>query len=336
MKTSNLINNTARVKQTNMELIRTALKHLGKATRTDIAKSTDLSIATCGNLLAELVKNGEVLESDLDNNRGGRPARTYLYNKNYSLVLGIALHKDKDINYLRYIIANLFGEVLEDKSFTYNHSLTMDTIISHIDILIDKWPSIKAISIGIPGYTDKNGLILNNDITELNNVPIVKLLNTKYDLNVSVSSSPQFTAYGYYTNHTELHQKPFVTLLAPEDHPVGAGIIINDTIYKGFTNLAGEIGYASIWNDSTSSYVASIEHTISSIITIIGPCKLLLTGNGISQDIFNQTIKSLSEKFPKEFLPEFEFKADATDDYISGVIQTAINSMTNNVQLVIR
>lgn len=50
-----LTNNTLRVKESNTNLILDTLKSLQIATRAEIARITGLSIATCGNILKDLV-----------------------------------------------------------------------------------------------------------------------------------------------------------------------------------------------------------------------------------------------------------------------------------------
>ena len=110
-----LTNNTLRVKESNTNLILDTLKSLQIATRAEIARITGLSIATCGNILKDLVTSGEILEGDLENCSGGRPARQYIYNKNFSLVIAMTIQSDKTLKTLQYAVTNLYGEIMEER-----------------------------------------------------------------------------------------------------------------------------------------------------------------------------------------------------------------------------
>ena len=45
----------------NGELVKTTIKGLGAATKSEIAKATGLSVVTCGTILNELLLRGEIL-----------------------------------------------------------------------------------------------------------------------------------------------------------------------------------------------------------------------------------------------------------------------------------
>ncbi len=68
-------NDITKVKEINIELIKTALKNLGTATKAQIAEATDISVATCGKILNELCQSGEVLEAAVASGGYGRPAK---------------------------------------------------------------------------------------------------------------------------------------------------------------------------------------------------------------------------------------------------------------------
>ena len=114
-----LTNNTLRVKESNTNLILDTLKSVEIATRAEIAKRTGLSIATCGNILKSLLASGEILEGDLENCSGGRPARQYIYNKNFSLIIAMTIQSDTQLKTLQYAVTNLYGEILEERVKAY-------------------------------------------------------------------------------------------------------------------------------------------------------------------------------------------------------------------------
>lgn len=72
-----IVNTATRVKQVNIELVKTDLKALRFETELTVANATGLSVATCGNILNELLKRGEVIKSDLEQS-GIRSAQRYV------------------------------------------------------------------------------------------------------------------------------------------------------------------------------------------------------------------------------------------------------------------
>ena len=172
MPKADLINNTYRVKLTNKTLIKNALKSMGTATRTEVSQKTGLSIATCRNILNELVRDGEVLEDALEaTNTVGRPARRYSFNKDFSYVAGINMNIDGEERTLQYVVANLDGEIIADEH-EQRETVTSDDLVHLTDTLMEKWPSITALALGIPGTFSKDGEIFACDFTDLNGTNI--------------------------------------------------------------------------------------------------------------------------------------------------------------------
>jgi predicted transcriptional regulator len=85
----NITINSMKLKQINVELIKSALKSKKYSTKNSIARSTGLSVGICGNILKELLLTGEVLKLKTDHSTGGRPAGRFVYNDNYAHVAAI-------------------------------------------------------------------------------------------------------------------------------------------------------------------------------------------------------------------------------------------------------
>ena len=60
--------------------IRQILLENGSITKPELAKLTNLTVATCGYILNSLVENGEVIAENFRTSSGGRPAMSYRYN----------------------------------------------------------------------------------------------------------------------------------------------------------------------------------------------------------------------------------------------------------------
>lgn len=340
MENSSLTNNTLRVKESNSNLILDTLKEFRVATRTELARETGLSIATCGNILKELVGSGEIIEGDLENLSGGRPARQYIYNENFSLVIAMTLHADSDVKTLRYAVTNLYGEIIEEQVQAYEH-IHFDTIDRLVGNLMKTHENIKAIGIGIPGFIENDGTIGINDIEELNGVKLAELLERNHDINVAIDRSPAISAYGYYKTHPECQGNTLATIVAPLDHPVGAGFIINGRIYKGHFNNEGEIHY--IYNNFLHTDIAKNENadivnetvfSVAAIISTINPASIVFMGESFTRDVYDEIRADCRKIFPESFIPDFIFQKNYSEDYLNGTIQMAIDCLRPKVKLI--
>ncbi len=336
-----LTNNTLRVKESNSNLILDMLKNAEVATRTEIAKATGLSIATCGNILKDLVASKEILEGELENCNGGRPARQYVYNKNFSLVIAMTIQSDTTLKTLQYAVTNLYGEILEGRVKLYDR-IDSEVITSLVGSLIQAHPNIKSIGIGIPGYTDKNGTIEINDIEELNGINLVQILEEKFGIKAAIDRSPAVSAYGYYKEHPEYKSHALATLLTPIDHPVGAGFIVNGHIYKGGFGMEGEIsyvykGFANYLLPYASADAALVNETlfsVSAIISTFNPSVIVFMGKSFTNEIYSKICSECKKMFSNGPVPEFRLLEDYSEVYLQGAIQIAIDCLNPKIQLI--
>lgn len=341
MENPTLTNNTLRVKESNTNLILDALKSSQVATRAEIARITGLSIATCGNILKDLVASGEIIEGDLENGSGGRPARQYIYNKNFSLIIAMTIQSDKNLKTLQYAVTNLYGEIIEEKVKVYD-TIDQEAISDLVSKLTGTYPNIKSIGIGIPGFTDKDNTIGINDIDELNGVNLVNLLEEKFDVKVAIDRSPAISAYGFYKKYPEFRKSALATVLTPEGHPLGAGFIINGNIYKGSSNMEGEVSYiySGLSNAKCSDTGKRPDLTdetlfaIAAIISTINPSVIVFMGKSFTKDIYDDICKKCTDMFPEIFLPEFTLLEDYSDVYLTGTIQIAIDCLKPKIKLI--
>ena len=336
-----LTNNTLRVKESNTNLILDALKAKQIATRAEIARITGLSIATCGNILRDLLVSGEILEGDLENCSGGRPARQYIYNKDFSMVIAITIQSDKTLKTLQYAVTNLYGEITEERVRAYD-SIDPETIKDLIANLIDTHPNIKAVGIGVPGFTNNDGTIINSDLAELKGVNLIAILERSFDIKVAIDRSPAISAYGYYQNHAEHKGQALATILTPTEHPSGSGFVIGDQIYKGSSSMEGESSYiysglSSEFQKTDSPESKLIQETlfsVAAIISTLNPSILIFMGRSFNKEIYQSICSRCSEMFPKEFLPKFELQEDYSDSYLKGTIQIAIDCLKPKIKLI--
>ena len=81
-------------------------------------------------------------------------------------------------------------------------------------------------------------------------------------------------------------------------------------------------------------FYAKIMTALIAVITVIGPSNVVLTGSMFTEEIYGKVCAKCKELLPAEFLPQFALKTDASDDYLNGVINMALDSMSYNIRLI--
>lgn len=334
-------NNALRVKRINMELVKNTLKTMEYGTKSSIASVTGLSVATCGNILNELLQTGEVIETELEEPNGGRLARRYKFNADYSYIVCLYVKTEGGVNSLTYGIANLIGEVIEEKTMILD-LIDYDVIDNQIEELIEKHGNIKAIGIGIPGVVHK-GVIGVCDIGPLVGLSLGPQLKDKYELEITIENDMHLTAYGFYKMQNYDEDKTFAIVTFPKDNFPGAGFIVDGHTLKGNTKFAGEVSFLPFditreeqlkQMNSPLEFVPLAVKTITSIITIINPVSMALTGELSDPSLLDEIYNSCLKVIPKEHMPELFVKNNTHEEYLNGLISITLESLTYNLQLV--
>ncbi|MNW39341.1 N-acetyl-D-glucosamine kinase [compost metagenome] len=334
-------NNAIRVKQINTELVKNTLKAMEYGTKASIANMTGLSVATCGNILNELLLTGEVIETELDESSGGRPAMRYKFNADFSYIVCMYVKTDGGVHSLAYAIANLIGEVVEEKSRLIE-DIHYDVIDNQIDGLIQQYGNIKAIGIGIPGVVHE-GIIGVCDVEAFVGLPIGPRLKEKYGLEIITENDMHFTVYGFYNMQNFDEDKTFAIVNFPRDNFPGSGVIIDGHILKGNTKFAGEVSFLPLeltrdeqmkQLNSSDGFVPLAVKMITAIIAIINPVSIALTGDLAKPELLDDIYNGCLKDIPQEHMPELFVKSNTHDEYLNGLISLTLESLTYNLQLV--
>ena len=242
--------NMSDVKISNRALILNQLKKDRKS-RKDIANKIQLTPASVTILVNELMQEGYIKESShVDESRNvGRKKVFIELNKNFKYVLGVNIESD----IVSIGIANLLSEILETKSFKINSEMPISNIITSIvetcmELVWNQNISksdVLGVGVGIVGIVDsKNGISKHAYGLWKQEVDIRGLLEKELQLPVVVENNVRAlaTAEMELTEHSNIKNMVFIKY----GPGVGSAIIINEEIYKGSYNNAGELGHIII------------------------------------------------------------------------------------------
>lgn len=336
--------NTQLVKKINVELVKNILRTSGTGTKASIAQQTRLSVATCGTILNELVQTGEILELGWEESSGGRPARKYQFNADYSLMICMLVRSEGGVQSVTCALANLNGEVAEE-TVKRLEQITVTTLTDWLDQLIEDHPNVQAIGIGIPGVVQQDRIGIC-DVPELAGQPLGSLLKERYEeVAVIIENDMNLTVYGLYQKLCMDEDKPFAVLTFPRDHYPGAGFMVNGRLLNGNSFFSGEVSYLP-YGISRAEQLQLLQgagdpgrlavHALVSIIAIINPAAVVITGDNISPGMLDGLRAGCLEIIPPEHMPELIIRKDTRKEYMTGLITTTTESLTYRFQLVER
>ncbi|WP_162526942.1 ROK family protein [Yersinia canariae] len=328
------INTTRQMKKKNIMLVTRTLKSLVSATKGDISDQTGLSLATCGTILNELCAQGEVIEESLDESRGGRPAKRYIYNSNYFSILSVYAEGTNDTGIISSSLASADGKIIEEYNENYNN-FTADMLISHIQEIVEEHHNIKALGLGLPGVV-VDGKVLTCDITNLEGLDITEQLNRQFGIFVQVGNDMNYTAFGFYRNNCRDIKDPIAYIFMPPRQCAGCGIVISGEMLRGASQFAGEVSKLPFYDNltaETNSYfnpeIEKLIHITSSLIAIINPITIAISGNEITQTCIDELSIELLKKFDSKHLPHFVYRDSIKSDYHNGISEYTLDAYNN-------
>lgn len=336
-----ITNNTMLVKKMNQEFVRQALKTMKQGTKSMIAQATGLSVATCGNILNELLDTGELLELGMEESSGGRPARLYRYNDNFSFVACIIIRAGLRTRSLTFTVANQAGETIEE-GYQENDRMDTEVILQLVDQIISEFPHIRAIGIGVPGAVNK-GVINISDIEELINVPLEAVIREKHEVEVIVDNDMNLTVYGFYQKQGYVDEKSVAIATFIEGCLPGAGMMVDGNIHRGSTRFAGEIAFLPLGMSledqfrqlhDRATFHSLAAHAVSSLIAVMNPETIALTGNLVESTDVDLIHQECLKYIPEMHMPKLMLLEHPDEDYTYGLITMTLESLVYSLKLV--
>jgi len=215
-----------------------------------IARELNISAPTVSKIIDELIKEKYVIEVGKEDSTGGKRAMRLEFNRKLGSVVGIDLGKDN----IRIGRFDLGCEMLDKNigfKIFYNDKELLNKIIDEIKLFIhdtenknrDSKPiPINAISLGIPADIDINTGSISAPLFEnWDKFNLPEIFKTHFDIPVFFENSKNISTLGEKHFGAGKKYKDFVLLEIGEG--IGAGIIINNQLYRGAYNSAGEVGF---------------------------------------------------------------------------------------------
>ncbi|SFJ91578.1 ROK family protein (putative glucokinase) [Thermoflavimicrobium dichotomicum] len=235
------------VKKINKSIVLETIKQKHPISRAQISELTGLNKGTVSSIVQELIEEEFVSEIGPGRSSGGRRPVMLLYNQKAGFAIGI----DLNVNYLLTVLTDLQGNiVLEQKTYLNDRSLSSvaKQIIQSIRLIMDQVPKsrhgIVGVGIGIPGLCSEDGTILFAPNLGWREVDLKQALSSECSLPIFVLNEAHAGAIGEHLLGAGKGVSDLIYLSVGIG--IGSGIIFNNTLYKGNSGLAGEIGHCII------------------------------------------------------------------------------------------
>ncbi len=332
--------NAGMLRQINTKILLDALRAVPEATLAELARLTGLSLATCTNIIGELLGSGEVLEREERRSAGGRPARSFAYNPDHTLVALLLPATGRGGDRLDWTVRNAAGELVAEDHAVQDH-VSPEYVLRVVADLVGKYPRIKTAAVAIPGVV-VNGTVSTCDLRGWAGQPVEEMVRRTADIEAVVENDMNFAAVGYYRDVAAGAITGLAYVAIPGDSCEGAGIIAHGTLIKGKTNFAGEIAHIPIPGRKDIPALTPEErrertaNLVAALVAVVNPDVVVLSGDGAIGESGAAVLDLCRRTIPDEHLPDILVNPDAGPDCQAGMLSLALDSLAYEVRMVER
>ncbi len=215
------------------------------ASRSELSRQLHISKPTAMRIIDELMEHNLVCSLGQKGKGVGRSEEMLALNIAENLVIGI----DLGGSHISGIIANIGGEILHQTRIekVWGEAEENSTaIIAFTRQLVRRAAGIKAhllgIAVGVPGIIDsKAGVVKIAPAMNWKDFPLLERLQAAFNLPVTVENDVNLAALGEYWFGAGVGIGNLVMIAIGTG--IGAGIILDGKLHRGFRESSGEIGY---------------------------------------------------------------------------------------------
>ncbi len=213
--------------------------------RTTIAQRLEISLPTVMRIVDKLIEEGFVRAQGATEWSGGRRRPLLEFNADGNVVLGVDMGGTKLYGALSEIGGRIIDEVNMERGGASGEAC-YDLLTKLIDDLLSrpglKGRRVRGIGVGAPGITQHaEGIVRWAYALKWKDFPLKDRLNERYKLPITVDNDVNLAALGelWFGAGQNVQNMILITIGAG----IGAGIIIDGTLYRGSSEASGEIGH---------------------------------------------------------------------------------------------
>lgn len=242
----------AQTRQHNHRLVLRTVYDFGPISRAEVARSTGLTRTTVSDVVADLLADGMVEEVGRGPSSGGKAPILLSFVGDARQVIGLDLGEGRFAGAL----VNLRGEirrVVELPVEGRNGDDALALVFGLVDELLagaDATPL--GIGVGTPGLVDtRTGTIRWAVNLDWQDLPLGNLLTERYGLPANIANDSQAAALAEYTFGADGRRRPNL-ITVKLGRGIGAGLVLNGSLFQGDGFGAGEIGHVAVVDDGAA------------------------------------------------------------------------------------
>ncbi len=227
------------------------IRRNGEISKFDIKKISRHSMSTVLSVIDELERSGFIRYSRTGKSSVGRKPTLYSLSAEAGYFVGIEFNADE----INCVLLDFNLRVVQSKSGTIhsddlNAENIIDILFKHIDDMMS-YPQcqgkVLGIGIGAPGYITDNGTILFYAyISGWSNINLKQIVEDHFGITTYVDNNINFMALAH-RNPAQSNQN---FILFSIRTGIRFGCVLNNEIYRGNSNLAGEVGHTTVYPSS--------------------------------------------------------------------------------------
>ena len=234
----------------NISIILNHLRNNNPKSRSEISKDLKISAPAVSRAIEKLKKRDYIEEIKKVKTKSGKRPTPLKIKGSKGFVIGIDLGKER----IRIAILDISGKVLKkyDGFRIINKPYIGDRLIKEINNILDESKKEKdlypgqllAICVGVPAQVDiETGKILGGTFySTWNGLNLREPLSSQYNIPIYIENDVNLSALGekYQSGDKKFNNFIFIVI----SKGIGAGLIIDDHLFRGSSGSAGEIGYS--------------------------------------------------------------------------------------------
>jgi len=243
------------MKRINRDSVLNCVRQEGSISRVGLAKLTGLSKPSISSIVSSLIKEGILRETGVEESAVGRKPILLAISPSRFSIIGAVFEGTK----LTVAVADLSGEVLVQRE---SDAGCASEISSLVDLLKDETDDLlaqldtgydKVLGIGIglpdkfsPGGADSDPSLSINNAHRALSLEIEEL----FGIPALVENDVNLMALGEYSSGAGVGHRNLIYVHIGTG--IGAGIVLDGKLYRGFSNSAGEIGFMVLGHPPSS------------------------------------------------------------------------------------
>ncbi len=323
------------IKQANMLLIKEYIQKNPMTTKSQIAKDTQLSLVTVSKIVDELEQSGEVAVAGYRASTGGRKAKQYVIDVSFGTVITILIRSGYYYVHLRDIDGNVVSHYKEGHG-PGNWTEELFAVIAQAKTQAVN--EVCAVALAVPG-TVSEGVVTNIPlIPEWEGVNLKQILEEHFEIPAIVENDINASTLGSCENYGNDTVKNMLFLYLGEG--IGAGVVIDNKLYKTRRNFVGELGFMNIgkWDEQKQGS-RSLETVVKNLVRenrwedladlvarllvntccVIDPDLIVIDSDYLAQQDLAIIENAFARHLDKEYIPELKVMQVGESVYSKGL-----------------